>query len=352
MLLARPAGALASPINIPYGQSWPLSVVVDSARGLLYVDALSGLYPPIGFSLGIISTTSHQVVKVLPLNDTPGPMVVDTTTGEVYVAGSHSIEVFYGENRSQVEEISVGNPILDMAFDPRVSHNLFFTSGNGVFALDPKTGVVVSHTTVAGEAGGVVIDPTSDRILVGDYVSPEIAIFQASTLASAGVINLPSCCAARLALDSNRHTIYATTGSNYIDVIDATAGTFLKTVTVAPSSGNSTNVLAVDNYTGRVFVSSSPGGSIIELSGQGGKILRSFAASYEVAGLAYDSRTGALYATNYHQVTVFDVGRERPPILLILTVGSLAVVLVASIFVFFWRRRGGKQRVQPGRGTY
>ncbi len=46
LLLAQPATAATYPVNVPYGRSWPLSVVVDSARGLAYVDATSGEYPP------------------------------------------------------------------------------------------------------------------------------------------------------------------------------------------------------------------------------------------------------------------------------------------------------------------
>ncbi len=349
LLLAQPVMAATYPINVAYGRSWPLSVVVDSARGLAYVDATSGEYPPTGFSFGVINTTTHEVVSVLGLPVVPGPMALDRGSGDVYIAGSDSIAVYDGGSRNFTSAMAVGRPILDMAHDGNVSGNIFFTSGNGVFALDPQTEKVTANATVANGPNALVLDPTNGRLYVSEYLAGEIAVFQASTLAPLGVVRLPACCAAQLALDTRTQMLYASTGSNYVDLVNAAADSFVVSLKVAPSPENSTNEIAVDSETGRVYVASTPGGSIIVLDGKAGIVTGALKAQTQVAGLAVDERTHELYATNYHQVTVFDVASARP--LLLLAVGGVVLAMGVVGVYLFARRRAARERRQTQAST-
>ncbi len=351
LLAAQPASAATYPITIQYGRSWPLSVVVDSARGVAYVDGTSGEYPPTGFTFGVVNVTSHQLTKVLPLEEIPGPMAIDEANGDVYIAGNQSIAVFYAGNQSFGRELDVRRPILDIAFDGNVSGDIFFTSGNAVFALDPEDGAVVANATVANGAGGMALDQSNGRLYVAEYPSGPIAVFQASTLAPAGTIALPGCCVSQLALDSMSQVIYASTGTNYVDMINAATAAFVKSVQVAPSSQNSTNSIVVDSKTGRVYVTSTPGESILELDGTNGAVTRTLSASSVVAGLALDMKTNELYATNYHQITVFDVSRSGT--FLLLLVGGGAVAAIAAIAVYaFVKRRNSRERMKIHQGWH
>jgi len=346
--LAQSAGAQSYPITIQYGRSWPLSIVVDSSRGLAYFDATSGIYPPEGVSVGIVNVTSHSVAHVLPLNSTPGPVVLDQGSGNVYIAGSQSIGVLGGTNRTSIRMIKVGYPILYLAFDNGVSADAFFTSGARVFAFDPGTGAIVANATVGGGAGGMATDPASGRLYVADYLSATIVVLQASTLAQVGTIRLPSCCPSQLALDQKTQTLYASTGTNRVDVVDAKSDTFVRSVQVAPSSQNSTSAVVVDDRTGMVFVASSPGGSIVELEGPSGNVVGVLRVNSAVAGLALDPATRELYATNYHQVTVFDLrGTGQTPNYTeaaVAAVGALvaAVALLVVIRSPAWRNRSAR----------
>ncbi len=346
LLLSQQATAASYPLTIQFGRSWPISIVVDSARGLAYFDATSGDYPPTGFLFGIINTTNHEVSRVLPLDVVAGPMALDQATGDVYVAGNESIEIFNGGTQSMERVIEVGRGIVDMAHDGSVSPDLFFTSGNQVFTLDPETGAVVASATVGSGAGGLALDPDTGRLYVAEYPTGEIFVFQASSLAPAGIIKLPSCCANRMAVNARTHILFATTFTNLVDLVDVEAGSFLRSVQAASSGQNSTGSLAVDNATGRVFVASYPGGSIIELDGTTGAIVGSAEASSQVAGMAVDAETHELYATNYHQITVFDVGRGSTVLLLLAAV--LAAVAVTAVAVFFIVRR--KEEGEDGSG--
>jgi DNA-binding beta-propeller fold protein YncE len=347
LLLAQPAEAASYPITLAFGRSWPLSVVVDSLRGLAYVDATSGDYPPTGFTFGVINVTSHQVSKVLPLDEIPGPMALDQSNGDVYVAGNYSIDVFDYSTQNFTGLIEVGHPILYMTYDGNASKYIFVTAGDQVYALDPQTKAVVANVTVKGGPDGMVLDSANGRLYVSEYISSAIAVFQASNLEQVDSISLPACCASWLALNPETQMLYAATGTNYVDMINARTDSFDKSVIVAPSARNSTNAIAVDEVTGRVYVGSSPGGSVLELDGSSGAVIGNFKvqSDSQVAGLAIDTKSGEVYATNYHQITVISTAGSRT--FLLLLVGGGGIVAVAAIAIYaIIRRRDARERME------
>ena len=345
-LFAQASNAATYPLNLTPGRSWPLSVIADSSRGFVYFDTTSGEYPPTGFSFGIINVTTHAVTKILPLDVNPGAMALNQRSGDVYVAGSTSIAVLDARNLSFVRQIAIGRPILSITYDSSVSQNLFVTSGNHVFSVNPQTGVIERNATFANHVDGIALDPANGRLFVGEYPYGGISVLNASSLAPLSTIALPGCCALQFALDDTTQVIYAATGTNFMYSVNAATDTFDKSVQVAPSAQNSTNSIVVDNNTGRVYVATSPGGSIIELDSAGNVVGHYEVQSQsQVAGMAVDTKTEELYATNYHQITVFDAARPRTFFFLIAVTG--AVVAVATIGVYlFLRRRDNRERMQ------
>jgi DNA-binding beta-propeller fold protein YncE len=350
VLLSQTAYATTYPLNITPGRSWPLSVVVDSSRGLVYFDATSGEYPPSGFSFGIINATTHDVIKILPLDVYPGAMVLDQANGDVYVAGSTSIAVFDEGNQSFIHDLPLGHPIRSMAFDSSVSPYLYVTSGDSLLSVNPNTGAILGNSSFSNDLDGVQIDPSNGRVFVGQYPENEISVLNASNLAVLGTITLPGCCALQFALDERSQSLYAATGTNFVYLINAGTDTFAKSLEISPSIQNSTNAIAVDGLTGGVFVASSPGGSIVELDGANGGITHILKVDSQVAGLALDTKTQELYATNYHQLTVFDANRSRD-FLVALVVGGAVVALGAGLAYVIIRRRAMKDGAEkePGR---
>jgi len=334
-----------------------MSLAVDSARGLVYVDAVSGENPPTGYTFGIINVTTHALVKTLPLDVLSGPMVLDQATGDVFIGGNTTIAIFAGENQTFVRQFSVGHPILSMAYGGSASPDILFTSGTRLFAVNPQTGAIVGNATLVSNADGVAVDPTNGRVYVGMYPSPLIAVLDASSLAQLGTITLPACCALQLSLDQKTQTLYSATGTNYVFAVDAATDTYLRELKVTASPQNSTNFVAADNVTGSVFVASSPGGNVVEIDGVTGAVRATFKASTQVAGIALDTKTQELYATNYHQLTVFGIyGGHAYLILLILA----ALLIVASVLVILvvmrWRESIQRKRIrsnaQPTEPTF
>jgi len=349
LFLVQSASASTYPLTITPGRSWPMSIVADSARGLVYFDATSGEYPPTGFSFGIINASTHEVIKVLPLDVYAGPLALDQETGNVFVAGSTTIAVFDAANQTFVRQINVGKPVLSMAYDSSVSENLFVTSGYQVLAIDPQTGEVVRNATFANNVDGIALDSSNGRLYVGEYPQGGISVLEAASLVRVGTIGLPGCCALQFALDERAQMLYATTGTNNVYVVNTGTDSFVKSFQVTSSGQNSTNAVVVDNMTGRVYVASSPGGSVLELD-TAGDIVQHYDVQSQVAGLAVDTKTQELYATNYHQVTVFDAAESRTFLLAIFI--GVAVVAIGAILVYLFTRRakeGERMKVQSGR---
>ena len=348
LLLAQVSFAATYPLTITPGRSWPLSVVADSSRGLVYFDATSGEYPPTGFSFGIINATTHDVIKVLPLDVYPGAMVLDQASGDVYVAGSTSIAVFSAANQAFVRNLTVGHPILSIEFDSSVSPDLYVTSGNSLLSLNPQTGAILGSASFPNNLDGVQLDPSNGRLFVGQYPGDVISVLNATNLATMGTVSLPGCCALQFALDVKAQSLYAATGTNYVFMVNAATDTFEKSIQVATSTQNSTNSIVVDNDTGRVYVASSPGGSILELD-SAGTVVQHYTVQSEVAGLAVDTKTQELFASNYHQITVFDAGRPRT-YLFVIGVAVVAVVVVAAVVYLVIRRRDERERMKVQMG--
>ena len=357
LLIAQPAEATAYPITFAFGRSWPLYIVVDSSRGLAYADGTSGINPLTGFSFGVINVTTHQLTKVLPLDEIPGTVALDESNGDVFVAGNYSIEVYDAATGNFSGYIKVGLPIQYVTYDGNASNNIFVTAGDGVYALDPQTGAVAANATVKGGPDGMTLDSANGRLFVAEYLSPTIAVFQASSLRPVGTISLPNCCASSpqsLALNPITQTLYASTGTGYIEMINAENDSLVKSVLVAPSADNSTNAIAVDDVNDRVYVASSPGGSVLELEGSTGAVLRTLKvpSDSQVVGLAIDTSTQEVYAPNYHQITVFDAARTGTFLVLIVLGGAVValVAVVAVVLYLFLQKRDerARTRIQPG----
>ncbi len=337
LLLAQPATAVSYPITIQYGRSWPLSVVVDSSRGFAYVDGMSGIYPPTGFTFGVINLTSHELVKTFPLDEIPEAMAIDQSSGNVYIGGGESIQVFDGGNQSMGRRIEIGHPVRSVAFDGVVSQDLFVTAGNQVFSVDLQSGRVARNASVGNGANGMAIDTSTGRLYVSEYPDSEVYVFQAQDLTPVETIRIPVCCAGQMVVNPKMHMLFAATGTKFVEIINTRTDFLQSSTPVASSSQNSTNLVTIDDATGRVFVSSSPGGSIIELDSTGDAVVGGFKVASQVAGMAVDSKTHELYATNYHEVTVFNLSRAPTLSLLLATGATIVAVAVAAVILVFPR---------------
>ena len=346
-LLCLPASyAQSGPVTIVYGRSWPRSIVIDSARGVAYIDGMSGDYPPTGFSFGIINTTSHTLEpSVLGLNVTPGEMALDPASGDVYVAGTNvaganSIEVFNGTTQSFTRLMNVGIPIRYILFDS-VTGDLFLTANNAVYQFDPGTGTMLRNATVGTLPEGMAIDASAGELYVADYLSCSVVVLRTASLESVTTIHLPTpCYPSQMALDQQTRSLYIASGSNTVDVVNTVGNTFERSITVAADSTNATFAIALQEGTGNVFTLTEPGTTITQIDGSTGSVVGRFRLTSAADEMAVDQATGELYVSVYHDVMVFEPLHSQSwltlPVVAGLAAAALAVMTLSLVLI---RRR-------------
>lgn len=337
MLLCSPASnAQTGPVTIDYGRSWPRSIVIDSARGVAYIDGMAGTYPPTGYSFGIINTSSHTVERVFGLNVTAGEMTLDPATGNVYVAGADSIEVFQQSTQNFTRVMEVGVPIRYILFD-NASRNLFVTANGAVYEFDPASEKVLRSATVGVAAEGMAIDESTGDLYVADYLSCTVVVLKAASLSLVTSVHLPTPChPSQMALDKQTGSLYVTSDLNSVDVVGTANNKFERSITVAASDFNSTFAIALDERSGNVFVLTEPGTTVTQLDGATGQVVGRFQLTSVAYEMTVDQATGELYVSVYHDVEVFQPLQNQTsvPLPVVVAVVVSLVVVLTLCFIF------------------
>jgi outer membrane protein assembly factor BamB len=267
---------------------------------------MSGIYPPRGYSFGIVNTSSGVLMKVLPLNVTAGEMAYDQTSGDVYVAGDTMVAVYDPIAQGFEKVIGIGLPIQGILYDAGTGE-LFITSGNSVYAFDPQTGARLGSAVVGNLSQGMAVDTVSGTLFVSSYLSCSIDALKSSDLEQIADISLPSpCYPSEMVLDPEAGALYVASGTNTVDVVGVASDSFERSISVGGTSINETFGLALDQHSGNVFVLTDPGTTISQVDVSTGGVVARFQLSSAANCIAVDQSDDQVYATVYHEVMVFN----------------------------------------------
>jgi DNA-binding beta-propeller fold protein YncE len=321
--------------EIQIGRSWPRSLAVDGVRGLAYTDAVSGIYPPTGFSFAVVNLSSNEVVRELPFQGVPGPMAIDGATGRVYAAGSTSIFVYDPAVGNFTARIEVGKTVSGIAFDS-ATRMLYAAAGSGVLMLDPASGRVVRSAAAGGSPQGIAVDARSGRVYVANYLSASVSVFSDKELAPIATVHLPAgSYPSQLAVDDATGRLYVTTDRNKVEVVDGDTGELMGRFEVGVGRANGTYLIALDTVRNRLFVATEPGYLISEFDSRSGRLLGWFRLASTAYEIVVDGVTGELLASNYHQITVISpgyAGMDYAPEAAVTTISIASAVLLSYVF--------------------
>lgn len=339
-------------VNIAYGRSWPRSIVIDQARQLAYVDGESGIYPPDGFSFGVISMANRSLGAVLGLPGIAGELALDASSGTIYAAGQDSVTVIDARKMSIERTISLKIQIFSIAFDGSTGH-LLITSGNRVFQMDTASGMLLRNATVGDSAEGMAVDSGAGTVFVANYLSSSVSVLRTADLSSVKTVGLPpGSYPAQLSLDTRRAILYVTTDGESVAEVSSSTYEVVGSVRVSQSGANGTYALAVDPSRGRLFVAAEPGTSVSELNATTGALIATFALDSAAFEMAVDQATGRLYVTNYHQVTVISPagsapGPQSPQYGLWAVIGGASMAVVVALYLWRFTAIGGRPGGPP-----
>ena len=337
-------GAAAQSIgyqDVPIGRSWPRSIGINPITNQVYLTTTSGIYPPTGFTLTVVNASSRTISRVIPFQGIPGELAVDPSANRVYVVNGSSVVIFDGASGDVKGNIRFKEPLSAVAIDPGTCR-LYATSADTLFEISLNAQVNETKSFEVGSyAVGLAVNPTTNMVYVANYVSNTVSVLNATKERLVGTIDLgaQSINPSELAVNPATNKVYVTTGRNSVVVIDGLTDSVMRSLRVGTSpSMNATYALAVDPTKNRIYVASTPSPLLTIIDGRTDTVASTLRINYSPYELAVDPASSILYVTDYHLLTVVEVGPSglsqnlAPELVAAIALG----ILLASIFV--WRR--------------
>src|SRR5439155_9627391 len=332
--------------DIPIGHSWPRSIGINPTTNQVYLTTTSGLYPPTGFTLTVVNASSRTISRVIPFQGIPGELAVDPNTNRVYVINGSSVVIFDGASGDGKGIIRFEEPVYAVAVDPGRSR-LYATSADTLLEISLNPQVTEKKSFQVGSyALGLAVNPTTNMVYVANYLSNTVSVIDSTKDSIVGTIDLgaQSTNPSDLAVNPTTNKVYVTTGRNSVVVIDGLTDRVTTTLQVGTSPGtNSTYALAVDPTKDRVYVATTPSPLVTIIDGRTDTIASTLRINYSPYDLAVDPANSRLYVTDYHLLTVVEVGElsSSQPITALELIGAITLaILLASLLLWPRPRRG------------
>jgi DNA-binding beta-propeller fold protein YncE len=331
--------------DLPIGHSWPRSIGINPITNKIYLTTTSGIYPPTGFTLTVVNASSRTISLVIPFQGIPGELAVNPNTDQVYVINGSSIAIFDGASGDETGNIRFKAPLYAVVVDP-VTGRLFATSADTLFELSLYPHGEMKSFPVGSYAVGLAVNTATNMVYAANYLSNTVSVFNATKESLVGTIDLgpQSINPSELAVNPTTNKVYVTTGRNSVVVIDGLTDRVTRTLQVGTSPGtNSTYALAVDPTKNQVYVATTPSPLLTIIDGGTDTIVGTLRINYSPYKLAVDPVNSRLYVTDYHLLTVVEVGElssSQQNTALELIGAITFAILLASLLLWRRSRRG------------
>lgn len=279
----------------------PDAVAVAGPSGRVFVTTTSTVGGDHG-SVAMLDAGTGRVMRTFDLGEQEGGppvLAMDERRGRVYVSnpGQSGVYVLDARTGRVLRMLLPGiRGISALAVDP-ISGSLYAADafGNALRLVAPASGAVLRMIRLAGSPVDLLASPRGGRVYVlsGPQDGPiwRLRILDAATGRPLAQTVVPAGDFSRLALDERTGHLFITDqGSTFhapltlgsVSTLDARTGSLLRTATV----GYFPNRIAVDAFTGRIFVSNSQSGTVSILDSASGLVVGTVAVEGFPWGLA------------------------------------------------------------------
>lgn len=269
-------------------------------------------------SLLVISARTNRVLRTVKLGGDPGQIVVSPDGAHVYVAvDDRTIAVVDGKTDKVAGSIPVPQGVVQFALNGAA--NRLYAVGNRLSVINPSK-LKVAVTLDIGDrplASGIAVNEHTNRIYVANYFDGHSnAVFAVSGITNRVLRRIPVDGVSGVAVNPRLNRIYAGSlgdGSADLAVIDDELNEVAKKVST--NRGSADSVLA-DTDHHLAFVASEADGVVVFVDGTNDKRFASIEigeSGFQPVGLAFNRRTGKLYASNFMAGTVTVIQTGRAP---------------------------------------
>jgi outer membrane protein assembly factor BamB len=261
--------------------------------------AASRLYVSHGTQVEVVDVARGTVVGVIP--NTPGvhAVAVAPEAGRGFTTNSDdsSVTVFALKTLAPLDRIKLRADGLDgMAYDP-VSGRVFAFSAGSATAIDARSNRIVGNVALAGKPESAVPDGAG-RMYVNLEDTGELLAFDTRTLKVLSRWPVaPGKEPAGLAIDTERHRLFAGCGNQKLVVLDASSGRVVSALPI----GAGCDGTAFDSKRRLVFTTNGADSSLTvihEDSPDHYAVVENVETQRKAKNIALDERSGAVYTVS------------------------------------------------------
>ena len=295
-------------IPLPSGST---SIAYVPTNGYIYVATN-------GSGILVINTSTKEVVGKIPINGEIWQMIY--ANGHIYasVYSSNEVIAIDPSNNTIIATIKVGLNPVGIAYDPKDNYVFVANYGsNSVSIIDPKDNSLIANVTIGGFPWGIAYDPKNDYIYVTEY-NGEVVVLDPTTEKVVEDLSIGNSIARCVAYDPINGLIYVTVDSynapNNVTVIDPTNNTIVGRIQVGYFPWGITYVPS----NGYIYVANEGSGTLSVIATQ-----------------ATQSTLTQPTPTTFVPTQSSTVGQGTDIVVYI----ALAIVVVAIVFIVFFKRR-------------
>jgi YVTN family beta-propeller protein len=254
----------------------------------------------------------------------PKGIAVNPSTDSIYIANysTRNVSVIDGSTNIVIRSIDVGNAPQGIARNPSTNY-IYVTNqvSSNVSVIDGSTNCVVATVSVGSLPNGVAVNPISNLIYVANQGSNTVSVIDGATNSVITTVNVGSQ-PVGIAVNSNTNRVYvanAGTSNNNVSVIDGSTNSVITTVNV----GGAQAAIAVNPSTNRIYVTLN--NSVLVIDGASSSVVSSVqvgSGSWSGWGIAVNSNTNFIYASNYSKSTVLVINGSTNSVVATVNVGG------------------------------
>lgn len=203
---------------------------------------------PVG-SVAVIDPTSGNLVKSIPVGDSPVQVLYNPFNGYMYVTDTNSqrVDVIDPSTNNVIKSIPVGTHPIGMAYNAN-NHYVYVANSNqfssSVSVIDSSSNIVIKTIPIPGSPWRITFNSNSGNLYVTLIAAKNVAVIDGSTNAVIKTIpmpvlppyqgsSFPQTSVASISYNPSNNFVYVShINSEYVTGIDASTDTVTKTVKV------------------------------------------------------------------------------------------------------------------------
>ena len=280
----------------------PFWLAVNASSGVVFASDTGGN------AVSVVNATSERVITTVAVGQYPNGLAFDPANDELYVAnaGSHNDSDIGGPDYHVITSIPVGKQPMGVAYDPDNQRVYVGNWGSGnLSVINGSTNRVMASIAIGSPVGGMAFNAANGALYVADfqydlhYGPGNVSIVDPATNRVTGNVSVHGP-PFDVVYDSLNELLYVSVvQGGEVAVVNGTTNNATTYVGVT-SYGSADYIygMAFDPVNGCVYIADSNATAVAVLNTSTNTIATTVRVSNLPLDVAYDSRTGHVYASD------------------------------------------------------